>query len=196
MATFSEKEKQFIIYSFKERAYFKDFWVKQKRDNQQFEITNISKSEDKKKWDAIIRSGGTRNICEFKIRDYKIDSFKGCFIEKHKYDYLTSAAKTSNDHPDAEELWKPWYIAFYPKSNKLAIWDLSTITITEWRSKFAKSHNVIDSQKKIQYDYDLSFTLATIYDIPNTGKDYQQLAIDIAEIMFRNNEFRINSMAE
>ena len=189
---FTEKEKQYIIWSVRERLMLKDFWKQQAAARKEFIIESTSKAEAKAKYDAIIVSADTRYLVECKIRNIPSTQYPSSKIMKHKYDYPVNSC---NAAAQEGEVMQPLYMVFY-QNNKVGIFPLYEIK-PEWKVRYGHINSTTKTGNPIipQFEYNIPNTQACWYDF-TIEKDYNALACEVAEALFVNNEFEINRLLE
>lgn len=188
---FTPYHQQFLLFSIKERLLLKEFWLSRGQD---FTIDKVSKAESKDQFDAIITSASTTYLVDIKVRNLTSTIYSSSKIAKSKYDYLVGACRAAAE--EGVEM-TPCYLIFY-KNNKVAFFNLNDITPV-WRERdgYSNSSTTTNNPIKTLIEYDIPLSQAVIYDgCYNREKDYNDLAIEVAEVMFPGNKFEYNKLSE
>jgi hypothetical protein len=190
---YKERTQQFILSSLKERILFQHFWIARDKD---FTIDKISKAEKKESWDVIFTSADTKYLTEIKVRNITLQRYKkyGSKIDKKKYDYLmdtTRAAEMEGEH------MVPLYAVFY-QDCKLALFNLNEIPEPDFFDRQDRFYSSVTTGNPYvtKQEFDIPFEYATIYDFNILAKDWDQLAVEVANALFPNNDFHWNNLAE
>jgi hypothetical protein len=170
----SEKQRKMIISSLAERLIFTQFH-KQRND---FEILEMSKVIDNKRWDVKILSGGTQYLIEVKIRHTPKKRYPTWTIQKDKYSFLVKESEVSG--------YTPTYINFH--LDGCQFWNLSETPAPEWGERLYPEDSQTGYDKLIlKQSADLLSPDATQY---NYAYDIEQI-YDEAEKLYNDKYTKI-----
>ena len=146
------KQSQFDTKEAEGRARFESLTAQV----QQWTINKFSNLDKNLPWDVSVYSASTPVIIEIKVREISLDKYPNAFIEEHK---ILEINKLCKEIPGAVG----YYVAFYPKSNKVALWPLNDWKYKEPAYCPSKTMGTHITKSKMMCYYPISE--ATIYSI-------------------------------
>lgn len=137
-------------------------WTQFVRANNQFRFKEITPVLSCEKYDVVFYSGETESLflADIKVRTINSDSYASTILEEHKYKALIQ-----NSHIYSAT---PYFIVVF-KNNRLALWNLDTVTLNKGNLKRPDNTNYIGNPEKVYTEkghFLLPLKEAEIYTIP------------------------------